>query len=77
MSLFQIVILFNHKLSTGTQRNEEIDKTIIEGIGEPHFVIVIDRMKRGFSTDATIGDSFMSYRDVITKTVDIDFTHTK
>ena len=57
--------------------NEESDKTIIEGICELHLVTVIDRMKRGFSTDATIGDPFMSYREVITKTVDIDFTHNK
>ena len=40
-------------------------------------MIVIDRMKRKFSTDATIGDPSMTYREVITKTVDIDYTHNK
>ena len=46
-------------------------------VSELHFVIVIDRMKRRFSTDTTIGDPSMSYREVITKTVDIDYTHNK
>ena len=76
MSLFQIEIFLISNW-VPVPRNEEIDKTIIEGIGELPFVIVIDRMKRGFSTDTTTGDPFMSYREVITKTVDIDYTHDK
>ena len=78
------------KLSTAIQRlseedptfrvhtDEETGQTIIEGMGELHLEILVDRMKREFKVEANVGKPQVAYRETITKSVDrIDYTHKK
>merc|ERR1711865_1326720 len=58
-------------------RDEETGQTIIEGMGELHLEIIIDRMKREFNVEANVGAPSVSYREAITKTAEIDYTHKK
>jgi elongation factor G len=58
-------------------RDEETGQTIIEGMGELHLEIIVDRMKREFSVEANVGAPQVSYREAITQTAEIDYTHKK
>merc|ERR1711935_817688 len=58
-------------------RDEETGQTIIEGMGELHLEIIVDRMKREFSVEADVGAPQVSYREAITQTAEIDYTHKK
>merc|ERR1711865_445974 len=58
-------------------RDEETGQTIIEGMGELHLEIIVDRMKREFNVEANVGAPSVSYREAITKTAEIDYTHKK
>jgi len=58
-------------------RDEETGQTIIEGMGELHLEIIVDRMKREFNVEANVGAPQVSYREAITKTSEIDYTHKK
>jgi elongation factor G len=58
--------------------DEETGQTIIEGMGELHLEILVDRMKREFKVEANVGKPQVAYRETITKAVDrIDYTHKK
>ena len=50
--------------------DEESGQTIIEGMGELHLEIIVDRMKREFSVDANVGKPQVAYRETIRKTVE-------
>merc|ERR1711957_920522 len=58
-------------------RDEETGQTIIEGMGELHLEIIIDRMKREFSVEATVGAPEVSYREAITEEASVDYVHKK
>lgn len=58
-------------------RDEETGQTIIEGMGELHLEIIVDRMKREFNVEATVGAPQVSYREAITATSEVDYTHKK
>merc|ERR1711937_835512 len=58
-------------------RDEETGQTIIEGMGELHLEIIVDRMKREFSVEANVGAPQVAYREAITQTAEIDYTHKK
>jgi elongation factor G len=58
-------------------RDEETGQTIIEGMGELHLEIIVDRMKREFNVEATVGAPQVSYREAITQTAEIDYVHKK
>mmetsp|Transcript_894 Transcript_894/g.2070 ORF Transcript_894/g.2070 Transcript_894/m.2070 type:complete len:761 (-) Transcript_894:43-2325(-) len=58
-------------------RDEETGQTIIEGMGELHLEIIVDRMKREFNVEANVGAPQVSYREAITATAEIDYTHKK
>ena len=58
-------------------RDEESGQTIIEGMGELHLEIIVDRMKREFNVEANVGAPQVSYREAITATAEIDYTHKK
>lgn len=45
--------------------DEETGQTIIEGMGELHLEIIVDRMKREFSVDANVGKPQVAYRETI------------
>ena len=57
--------------------DEESGQTIIKGMGELHLEILIDRMKREFKVEANVGAPQVAYRETITKTSDVDYTHKK
>ena len=78
------------KLSTAIQRlsaedptftvsqNEETGQTEIGGMGELHLDVLVDRMKREFKVEATVGKPQVSYRETIRRKVEsVDFTHKK
>jgi elongation factor G len=50
--------------------DEESGQTIIEGMGELHLEIIVDRMKREFSVEANVGKPQVAYRETIRKGVD-------
>jgi elongation factor G len=50
--------------------DEETGQTIIAGMGELHLEILVDRMKREFRVEATVGKPQVAYRETIRKTVD-------
>jgi elongation factor G len=50
--------------------DEESGQTIISGMGELHLEIIVDRMKREFSVEASVGKPQVAYRETIKKTCD-------
>ncbi len=50
----------------------ETSQTIISGMGELHLDIIVDRMKREFKVDATVGKPQVAYRETIKKTVEAE-----
>lgn len=50
--------------------DEETGQTIISGMGELHLEIIVDRMKREFNVEATVGNPQVAYRETIKKTVE-------
>merc|ERR1712113_1371332 len=58
-------------------RDEETGQTVIEGMGELHLEIIVDRLKREFNVEANVGAPSVSYREAITATAEIDYTHKK
>jgi elongation factor G len=50
--------------------DEESGQTIISGMGELHLEILVDRMKREFSVEASVGKPQVAYRETIRKTVE-------
>ncbi|MEP3275542.1 MAG: elongation factor G [Stappiaceae bacterium] len=57
--------------------DEESGQTIIAGMGELHLDILVDRMKREFKVEANIGAPQVAYRETITRSTDVDYTHKK
>jgi len=57
--------------------DEESGQTIIKGMGELHLEILVDRMKREFKVEANVGAPQVAYRETITKSSDVDYTHKK
>ncbi|HCX15273.1 MAG TPA: elongation factor G, partial [Rhodospirillaceae bacterium] len=56
---------------------EESGQTIIKGMGELHLEILVDRMRREFKVEADVGAPQVAYRETISKTHDVDYTHKK
>jgi elongation factor G len=57
--------------------DHESGQTIIKGMGELHLDIIVDRMKREFKVEANVGAPQVAYRETVSKTADIDYTHKK
>ena len=57
--------------------DEESGQTIIAGMGELHLDILVDRMKREFKVEAQIGAPQVAYRETISRSENIDYTHKK
>lgn len=55
----------------------ESGQTIIKGMGELHLEIIVDRLKREFKVDANVGAPQVAYRETISQTYEIDYTHKK
>ncbi len=52
--------------------DEETGQTIIAGMGELHLEIIVDRMLREFKVEASVGKPQVSYRETMTKPVDVE-----
>ena len=50
--------------------DEESGQTIISGMGELHLEIIVDRMKREFNVEASVGAPQVAYREAIRKAVE-------
>jgi elongation factor G len=46
-------------------------------MGELHLEILVDRMKREFKVEANVGAPQVAYRETISRSADIDYTHKK
>jgi len=57
--------------------DEESGQTIISGMGELHLDIIIDRMKREFDVEASVGKPQVAYRETIRKLVEIEYKYVK
>ncbi len=55
----------------------ESGQTVIKGMGELHLEILVDRMRREFKVEATVGPPQVAYRETISRTETIDYTHKK
>ena len=55
----------------------ESGQTIIKGMGELHLEILVDRMKREFKVDASVGQPQVAYRETITIPSSVDYIHKK
>ena len=58
--------------------DEETGQTVISGMGELHLEVLVDRMMREFSVEATVGKPQVAYRETITKRVEsVEYRHIK
>jgi elongation factor G len=53
------------------QTNEETGQTVISGMGELHLDIIIDRLRREFKVECNQGRPQVSYKESITKAVEL------
>jgi elongation factor G len=50
--------------------DEESGQTIIEGMGELHLEIIVDRMRREFSVEANVGKPQVAYRETLKASIE-------
>jgi elongation factor G len=52
--------------------DEESGQTIISGMGELHLEIIVDRMKREFGVEASVGKPQVAYRETFKKALEME-----
>ncbi|MDF2822469.1 MAG: fusA [Clostridiales bacterium] len=57
--------------------NKETGQTIIEGMGELHLEIIVDRLLREFKVEANVGAPQVAYKETFTTPVDVDSKYAK
>ena len=57
--------------------DEETGQVIISGMGELHLEIIVDRMKREFKVESTVGKPQVAYRETITMAQDQEVKYAK
>jgi elongation factor G len=60
-----------------TYVDDESNQTIIQGMGELHLEVYIERMKREYKAEVETGMPQVAYRETISKIADFDYTHKK
>jgi elongation factor G len=60
-----------------TNVNEETGDTLISGMGELHLEVYLERMRREYNADISVGEPRVAYRETITQRSDFDYTHKK
>ena len=55
----------------------ETGQTVISGMGELHLDIQVDRLRREFGVEATVGAPQVAYRETITQTAECEGKHIK
>ncbi len=58
-------------------RDEESNETIIQGMGELHLEVYVERMKREFECEVITGAPQVAYRESIGSEAVLDYTHKK
>jgi elongation factor G len=57
--------------------DEETGDTIIQGMGELHLEVYIERMKREYKAEVEVSPPRVSYREALGKSIVFDYTHKK
>ncbi|MCG6906195.1 MAG: elongation factor G [Desulfobacteraceae bacterium] len=57
--------------------DEETNETIIEGMGELHLDVYVERMRREYKAEVTTGQPRVAYRETITRRAEFNYTHKK
>ena len=57
--------------------DHETSETIISGMGELHLEVYIERMKREYGAEVSVGAPQVAYRETITQRADFNYTHKK
>jgi elongation factor G len=57
--------------------DSESGETIIQGMGELHLDVYLERMRREYGVQLTTSAPQVAYRETITKSVEFDYTHKK
>src|SRR6516165_10585011 len=77
------------KLGTGLQKlmaedptfrvnsDTQTGQTIIRGMGELHLEIIVDRLKREFSVEASVGKPQVAYKETLTRPADGEMKYAK
>lgn len=60
-----------------TYLDPESRQTIIQGMGELHLDVYLERMKREYKVEVTTGQPQVAYREAITSRADFDYIHKK
>ena len=55
----------------------ETSETIIEGMGELHLEVYVERMRREYAAEVTTGSPRVAYRETITQRAEFNYTHKK
>jgi len=57
--------------------DEDVNQTIISGMGELHLNILVDRMKREFKVEANVGEPQVAYKETVTKVAEAESKYIK
>ncbi len=57
--------------------DKESNETIVQGMGELHLEVYIERMKREYGAEVTTGAPQVAYRETITTSAPFNYTHKK
>jgi len=57
--------------------NDETKETIIEGMGELHLDVYVERMRREYKAEVATGAPQVAYRETITRQAEFDYIHKK
>lgn len=60
-----------------THVDPESNETIVQGMGELHLQVYIERMKREYKAEVEVGQPQVAYREAITQTAEFNYTHKK
>ena len=60
-----------------THVDPESHETIIQGMGELHLDVYVERMKREYDAEVETGKPQVAYREAITRQAEFDYTHKK
>ncbi|MDI6687232.1 MAG: elongation factor G [Desulfobacterales bacterium] len=60
-----------------TYVDDETNDTIIEGMGELHLEVYVERMRREYNAEVTTGKPRVAYRETITRMAEFNYTHKK
>src|ERR671919_708746 len=57
--------------------DQQTGQVIIRGMGELHLEIIVDRLKREFSVEATVGKPQVAYKETLTRPADGEMKYSK